>query len=71
MIAKDLAIEVKDGGEKLDVLNDQMGDAEKKVDDARKELDSARKYQKKNSKCVCCLFWIILCALGILAIILW
>ena len=40
-IAKDLAIEVKQGGEKLDQLNDQMADADKKVDDAKKELDSA------------------------------
>ena len=40
-IAKDLAVEVKSGGEKLDQLNDQMGDAEKKVEDANKELASA------------------------------
>jgi len=70
-IAKDLAIEVKDGGEKLDKLNDQMADADKKVDDARKELDSAQKYQKKSGKCVCCLVWIIIISLGILALVLY
>ena len=70
-IAKDFAVEVKQGGEKLDQLNDQMGDAEKKVEDAKKELDSAKKYQKKNSKCACCLFWIILICVAVLFIILW
>lgn len=70
-IAKDLAVEVRQGGEKLDQLNDQMGDAEKKVDDARKELDSAKKYSKKSSKCACCLVWLIIIALGVLALILW
>ena len=40
-IAKDLAIEVKQGGEKLDQLNDQMADTDNKVGDAKKELDSA------------------------------
>lgn len=70
-IAKDLAVEVKDGGDKLDKLNDQMADTDKKVEDAKKELDSANKYQKKNSRCVCCLVSIIILSLGILAIILW
>ena len=70
-IAKDLAVEVKDGGEKLDNLNNQMADTEKKVEDAKKELDSAQKFQKKNSRCVCCLVSIIILALGILGIILW
>ena len=70
-IAKDLAIEVKDGGEKLDKLNDQMGEANQKVEDAKKELESAAKYQKKSGKCVCCLVWIIILSLGILFIILW
>ena len=70
-IAKDLAVEVKQGGEKLDQLNDQMADADKKAGDALKELQSAKKYNKKNSRCACCLFWIILIALGVLFIILW
>lgn len=48
-----------------------MADADKKVDDARKELDSAQKYQKKGGKCVCCLVWIIILSLGILALILY
>jgi t-SNARE complex subunit (syntaxin) len=37
-IAGDLAVEVKDGGEKLDQLNDNMGDADKKAEEALTEL---------------------------------
>ena len=69
-IAKDLAIEVREGGEKLDQLNEQVGDAEKKTGDALKELDTAQKYSKKNSKCICCIVYIIVMALGIVATVL-
>ena len=43
-IAKDLAVEVQGGGEKLNKLDEQMTDAAKKVEDANKELESAKKY---------------------------
>jgi len=56
-------MEVKDGGEKLDQLNDNMGDADKKAEEALTELKSAAKYSKKSGKCVCFLVYLIVLGL--------
>jgi len=43
-IAQDLAIETKEQGEKLEKLDDNVRDADKKAEEALSELKNARKY---------------------------
>lgn len=43
-IAKDLAIEVNEQGDKLEKLDENVRDADKKAEEALGELKNARKY---------------------------
>ena len=67
-MAKDLAIETKEQGDKLVNLDNNMGKAEKNADEALDQLKSASKHQKKAGKCtkiLIALIIIILIAVGL------
>ena len=63
-MAKDLAIETRNQGEKLEKLDDNMAVADKNAEDALGELKQAASHQKKAGKCtrylICFLFLIII-----------
>lgn len=59
-MAKDLATETKDQGDKLLKLDSNMGEAEKNADDALIELKSAANHSRKAGRCTKCLIWLIL-----------
>ena len=62
-MAKDLAIETKKQGQKLNKLDQDLGTADNNAETALKELGSAVKQQKKAGKCQACLMWLIVCIL--------
>ena len=68
-MAKDLAIETKNQGEKLQKLDENMAQADNNAGEALSELKSARKNQKGASKCQTCLIGlisVILLAVGLI-----
>ena len=69
-IAKDLAVETQDQGEKLARLDENMVVADRNASEALEELNQASVYQKKSGKCVYFLVSIIVVCLIIMGIFL-
>lgn len=68
-MAKDLAKETKEQGDKLIKLDDNIGVAEQNADDALEQLKSAANHQKKAGKCtkwLVCLIFTLLVAVGLI-----
>ena len=59
-MAKDIALETRQQGEKLEKLDQNMAEAENNADKAVDQLVSAEKNQKKAGKCTKCLIVMIL-----------
>ena len=49
-IMNDMALEVNEQGENLDVISEELLTAHKNVAEANEALDEAQKYQKKSKK---------------------
>ena len=69
-IAKDLAIETAEQGEKLQRLDQNMIEADRNASEALDQLNQAKVYQKKSGKCMYFLVGIIVVCLIIMGIFL-
>lgn len=69
-IAKDIAVETQNQGEKLQKLDENMLIAEKNAEDALDELQQAQVHNRKTGRCTYILVGIILFCIIILGIIL-
>ena len=69
-IAKDIALETAEQGEKLVKLDENMTKADANAADALNELKETVVYQKKNNRCTYVLVGIILVCLIILGVVL-
>ena len=69
-MAKDLFIEVKSGGEKLEQLDKMIEGGLENAEIAIGELKEASKYNKKNSKCIYFIASILIGVIASVAIIL-
>jgi t-SNARE complex subunit (syntaxin) len=65
-IAKDIAVETKAQGEKLEKLDENMEEADTNAEKALKELKGAENHNKKTGKCTYVLIGIIIICLLIL-----
>jgi len=70
-MAKDLAKETKEQGDKLNKLDDNITVAEKNADDALDQLKSAAHHSKKATKCTKCLIIFIILLLIAVALIIY
>ena len=62
-MARDLAIETKEQGNKLNRLDQNMAVADNNAEEALDQLKKGRKHQKSAGKCMKCLIAIIILAL--------
>jgi syntaxin 16 len=69
-IAKDLAVETQEQGEKLGRLDENMVNADRNASEALVELTQAQVYQKKSGKCMYFLVSVIVLCLIIMGIFL-
>ena len=69
-IAKDLAVETQEQGEKLGRLDENMVVADRNASEALEELNQAQVYQKKSGKCMYFLVSIIVVCVIIMGIFL-
>jgi t-SNARE complex subunit (syntaxin) len=70
-MARDLAIETRAQGEKLNKLHENIEVAEKNVDDAHEQLKQAAGHQRRAGKCTKCLVILILLLLISVALIIY
>ena len=68
-IAKDLAVETQEQGDKLGRLDENMAVADRNASEALGELQQATVYQKKSGKCMYFLVGVILVCLVIMGIL--
>ena len=69
-ITDDMAKQLNQQGEKLDIIEENVDKAAENAADAKKEIETAEKNSKKNSKKLCCFLIIIFVALTGITLVL-
>ena len=64
-IVTDMAVEVNEQGENLDVISEELLKAHKNVEATNVDLDEAKRLQKKSRKKYCCLVLLIIMIVGL------
>ena len=70
-MAKDLAIETKKQGEKLNTISDNLYEADNQVEQGLDQLVKARDNQRSGSKCQRCLVFLIIIGLVSMGLIIY